>query len=192
MQRTISNSALQLDTHSRDDADQPGLPHGDIIHTRNGVELSLRPIEPADAPALVRAFAHLTVDQVRMRLFYSLSELSIEMARQLCDVNPERVAAFVVTKPGDSEILAEARVVVDRSAALAEFAIIVDAEWTGIGVAHALMTRLIDECRRRGVSEIWGDILADNRPMLDLVQHMGFERNPNASDHSIVRASLAL
>ena len=127
-----------------------------------------------------------------MRLFYSLSELPLDMARKLCEVNPERVAAFVVTKPGESEILAEARVVVDRSVVLAEFAIIVDADWTGVGVAHALMTRLIDECRRRGVGEMWGDVLADNRAMLDLVQRLGFERHPNAGDHSIVRASLAL
>ncbi|MGB4858150.1 MAG: GNAT family N-acetyltransferase [Dokdonella sp.] len=192
MQRTISSPAIQTSTRRLADAANPAAPDGDILRTRNGIELSLRPIQPADAPALVRAFANLTLDQVRMRLFYSLSELPLEMARQLCDVNPERVAAFVVTKPGDSEILAEARVIVDRSAALAEFAIIVDADWTGVGVAHALMTRLIDECRRRGVSEIWGDILADNRSMLDLVQRLGFERNPNASDHSIVRASLAL
>ncbi len=192
MQRTISNSAVQTSTRHIDEAASFVAPDGEILRTRKGIELSLRPIQPADAPALVRAFANLTLEQVRMRLFYSLSELPLEMARQLCDVNPERVAAFVVTKPRDAEILAEARVVVDRSAALAEFAIIVDAEWTGVGVAHSLMTRLIHECRHRGVSEIWGDILADNRPMLDLVQHMGFERGANPGDHSIIRASLAL
>lgn len=192
MQRTISNAAVRNNSRRLDRDADLAAPDGDILRLTNGIELSLRPIHPADAPALVRAFSRLTLDQVRMRLFYSLSELPLEMARRLCDVNPERVAAFVATKPGDSEILAEARVVVDRSAALAEFALIVDAEWTSVGVGHALMARLIDESRQRGVSEIWGDILADNRPMLDLVQHMGFERNANANDHSIVRASLAL
>ena len=165
---------------------------GDILRTRTGIELSMRPIAPHDAPALVRAFAHLTPEQVRMRLFSNLSSLPLEMARQLCDVNPERVAAFVVTKPGDDEILAEARLVVDRSAALAEFAIVVDPQWTGIGVAHALVTRLINEARRRGLSEIWGDILADNRPMLDLVQRLGFERHSRPDDHGVIRASFAL
>ena len=192
VQRTISKAKSQNDAHHLDAAANFAASNSDILRTRNGVELSLRPICPNDAPALVRAFANLTLEQVRMRLFYSLSELPLEMARQLCDVNPDRVAAFVVTKPGDSEILAEARVVVDRSAALAEFAIIVDADWTGVGVAHALMTRLIDECRRRGVGEIWGDVLANNRAMLDLVQRLGFERISNPSDHSLVRASLAL
>ena len=168
------------------------MPGSEILLTRNGIELSMRPIALADAPALVRAFAHLTPEQVRMRLFSNLSALPIEVARQLCDVNPERIAAFVVTKPGDSEILAEARIVADRSAALAEFAIVVDPEWTSIGIAQALMTRLIAESRDRGLIEIWGDVLADNRSMLDLVQRLGFERHPHVGDHSVVRASLAL
>lgn len=127
-----------------------------------------------------------------MRLFANLSALPLEMAQQLCDVNAERVAAFVVTKPGEVDILAEARIVVDRSAALAEFAIVVDPDWTSVGVAHALMTRLINESRHRGLSEIWGDILADNRPMLDLVQRLGFERHSHADDRGVIRASLAL
>ena len=152
----------------------------------------MRPIAPEDAPALVQAFAHLTPEQVRMRLFSNLSSLPLEMAVQLCDVNPARVSAFVVTKPGNSEILAEARLIADRSAALGEFAIVVDPEWTGIGVAHALVTRLINEGRRRGLSEMWGEILADNRPMLDLVQRLGFERHPHADDHGVIRASFAL
>ncbi|MEO7916112.1 MAG: GNAT family N-acetyltransferase [Dokdonella sp.] len=170
----------------------PRRPVVEPLLTRSGVELSMRAIQPDDAPALVRAFARLTTDQVRMRLFYSMTDLPLDVARQLCEVNPSRIAAFVVTLPGDREILAEARLVVDRSAAMAEFAIVVDQRWTGVGIAHALMTRLIDEARQRGVSELWGDVLADNRPMLDLLQRLGFERESHSDDHGIVRASFAL
>lgn len=165
---------------------------GERLLTRTGIELSLRPIREDDAEALVRAFARLTREQVRMRLFYTLTKLPLSVARQLCRADPERVAAYVVTRPGDSEIIGEARIFIDAAAAQAEFAIEVDPDWTGIGVAHGLMTRLIQEARQRGLSEIWGDILADNRPMLDLVCRLGFSRKAHVEDHGVVRASLAL
>lgn len=160
--------------------------------TRTGIELSLRPIREDDAEALVRAFARLTREQVRMRLFYTLTELPLAVARQLTRINPERSAAYVVTRPGDSEIIGEARIYIDAAAAMAEFAIVVDPDWTGIGVAHGLMTRLINESRQRGLTELWGDVLGDNQPMLDLVQRLGFSRAPHADDRGVVRATLSL
>lgn len=167
-------------------------PAGERLLTRTGIELSLRPIHPDDAPALVRAFDRLTREQVRMRLFYTLTALPLKVAQQLCKAYPDRVIAYVVTRPGDGEILAEARIFLDHAAAQAEFAIIVDPDWTGIGVAHALMTRLINDARQRGLAEIWGDVLADNRPMLDLVQRLDFQRVPRSDDRGVIRASLAL
>lgn len=170
----------------------PNPPAGERLLTRNGIALTLRPIRDDDAEALVRAFARLTREQVRMRLFYTLNDLPLPVARQLSRADRDRVAAYVVTQPGDSEILGEARIFIDRAAALAEFAIVVDPDWTGIGVAHALMTRLIHVARERGMTEIWGDILADNRPMLDLVQRLGFDRAPHVDDRGVIRAALAL
>jgi acetyltransferase len=38
------------------------------------------------------------------------------------------------------------------------------------------MQRLVADCKRRGLSEIWGYVLLENRPMLELCRELGFVR----------------
>jgi len=49
-----------------------------------------------------------------------------------------------------------------------EFAITVAAGFGGVGLATALMIELIDEARRRGLAEMEGFVLSQNRSMLGL------------------------
>src|SRR6185437_11558124 len=39
------------------------------------------------------------------------------------------------------------------------------------------MQRLVDDCRRRGLAEIWGYVLLENRPMLELCRELGFTQH---------------
>jgi hypothetical protein len=52
-----------------------------------------------------------------------------------------------------------------------------------------LMRNLIEYCRDTGIGELTGDIMAVNRPMLDLARSLGFELVPGA-DAGIVRARM--
>lgn len=140
-------------------------------------KLLLRPIRPDDAAALRRAFKRLTPEQIRSRFFFRMNELSEEMAQRLCNVNAQMSAAFVVTDaddvaPAEVEIRAEARMHVDAVTQSAEFAVVVDPAFIGQGIGSVLLRCLITECRRRGLLELWGDVLADNHAMLDLVRHL--------------------
>jgi acetyltransferase len=144
--------------------------------TRDGRTLLLRAIQPGDAPALRRAFDRMTPDQIRARFFYRMNELSEELADRLCHVDPDTTAAFVVTDVADkgagAEIRGEARMHVDPVTDTAEFALAVDPEFVTQGIGGTLLRRLLEECRRRGLAELWGDVLVDNHTMLDLVRHL--------------------
>ena len=59
------------------------------------------------------------------------------------------------------------------------------------GLARALMGLLIDYSREAGVGELWGEIMAQNRPMLDLARALGFELQAG-SGPGIVRARMSL
>jgi acetyltransferase len=62
----------------------------------------------------------------------------------------------------------------------------------GRGLASHLMRRLIAWARMRGLSEVVGQILADNQPMLSFIRHLGFTVHRMAEDPEVMEARLAL
>jgi acetyltransferase len=165
------------------------------IATTDGRRLLLRPIHPQDAAALRRAFDRLTAEQIRARFFHRMNELGDELAQRLCHVDRETGAAFVVTDapPAATEIRGEARMHVDPVAQAGEFALAVDPAFIGQGLGSALLQRLIAECRKRGLVELWGDVLADNHAMLQLVRHLGSQHSIEQGDEAgLIRVRLAV
>ena len=175
---------------------KPTLPaEGEVVATRDGRTLLLRPIHADDVEALRRGFSGLTAEEVRLRFLHPMTELPEEFARALCDIDPEFALAFVlVDAPGDTvpEIHAVARAYIDAVTLAAEFALVVQHRYAGQGLGTLLMERLIAACRTRGAVEIWGDVLAENGAMIELCDHLGFSRNSVYHDPGIVRVTLAL
>lgn len=171
----------------------PLRPGREPLRARDGRALLLRAIQPDDVDALRRAFSRLTPEQVRARFFYRMNELSEELAGRLCTIDPESVAAFVVTDADEAEIRGEARIHVDPVTESAEFAIAIDPAFTGQGLGRALMEKLVCECRRRGLRELWGDVLADNHAMLRFVRQLGLAVTLDSGlDAGTVRVRFAL
>jgi acetyltransferase len=75
---------------------------------------------------------------------------------------------------------------------LAEFAVAVQPDMKGRGLASRLVRRLIEWGRARGVAEIVGQVLADNAPMLAFARHLGFEIHRLAGEDDVLEARLTL
>jgi acetyltransferase len=165
------------------------------VRTRQGHELVLREIRADDVEALQRGFARLTREEVRLRFLHPLAELPYPMAVSLCNLDPATAVAFVLADPPQTpspEIHAVARAHIDPATLAAEFALVVQRRYTGQGFGRLLLQRLIEACRARGAIEMWGDVLVDNRAMLELCEHFGFERRTQWHDPGIVRVTLDL
>ena len=150
--------------------------NGEVVRTADGRELILRSIEPGDIAGIQRCFKRLSPQDVRRRFMHAMAELPVAMAQRLCRIDAELEAAFVLmdesVKP--AELRGVGRIFVDIAANSAEFSVLVEREWTRIGLGALLMQRLVDESRRRGLDELWGYVLMENRPMLDLCRELGF------------------
>ena len=149
---------------------------GESVRTRDGRELVLRAIEPGDVAAMQRCFSRLSPEDIRRRFLHAMSELPAPMAQRLCRIDPAIETAHVLmdetVKP--AEMRGVGRIYVDETTDSAEFSVLVEQDWSRIGLGALLMQRLVDDCRRRGLAELWGYVLLENRPMLELCKELGF------------------
>ncbi len=83
------------------------------------------------------------------------------------------LAAFGIP-PGPEVMMGVGRLVMTPERDAAEFAVIVADPWQGKGLGEKLFSRVIEIARDYGVKSLWGEVLAENVPMLGLVKKMGF------------------
>ena len=167
---------------------------GEKVHTHDGRELVLRAIEPGDVAAMQRCFTRLSPEEIRRRFLHAMSELPTPMAQQLCQTDPARETALVLMDESvhPAEMRGVGRIYVDDATDTAEFSVLVEHAWSRIGLGALLMQRLVDDCRRRGLYELWGYVLQENRPMLELCKELGFTRRAIADEPGTMLITLKL
>jgi len=161
----------------------------------DGTTALLRPVRPEDEPAFVAAMERMAPEDIRMRFFGPIPELSHDIAARLTQLDYDREMALVLERrdaAGDPENLGVVRFSADPDNQRAEFAIIVRSDLKGRGIGRLLMRRILDHARNRGIAVIFGDILQENTAMIDLARHLGFVVEPIAESPAIVRATLRL
>lgn len=145
----------------------------------DGRRMLLRPIRPEDEPALQRVFDRMTPEERRNRFLGPMKVLSHAQAARYSQLDYDRDMAFALVD--DGEIHAIARLSADPDNVSAEYAILVLKHLAGQGVGTRLMRHLIDYARKRGIGEIYGEVLAENRAMLAVCRKLGFgiRRHPD-------------
>jgi acetyltransferase len=167
----------------------------DEVRLADGRRLMLRPIHPEDEPMLIAAFHKLSPENVRLRFFAPVKELTHETAAALTQIDYDRQMALVLadpSRPGIAELYAVARFSADPDNDKAEFALTVRDDMTGMGLGTLLLRRLIDYARRRGVREIFGHVLRENLRMLALCRFLGFDESGAPGDPALKLVRLRL
>jgi GNAT superfamily N-acetyltransferase len=168
--------------------------HGEQVRTQDGRELVLRPIEPGDVAGMQRCFTRLSPEDIRRRFLHAMSELPAPMAQRLCRIDPALETAYVLMdesiKP--AEMRGVGRIFVDEATDSAEFSVLVEQDWSRLGLGALLMQRLVDDCRRRGLAELWGYELQENRPKLQLCKELGFTQRAMPDEPGTAQITLKL
>jgi len=142
-----------------------------------GEKILLRPIKPEDGAQHVEFFGSLTPEDVRMRMFVHMRELSPGQLARMTQIDYDREMAFIATRTradGTPETMGVARIVFDPDNIQGEFAVTVRSELKGKGLGKLLMQKLIRHSRDRGAQEIVGETLSQNQALLGLVKPLGF------------------
>jgi acetyltransferase len=160
----------------------------------NGREIVLRAIRPEDEPLIVAHHRTLSEQSIRMRFFSMVKTLSRESLIHLCHLDYSRELALVAEDTNDQgqrEFLGIARYFMNPQTRSAEFAVIVSDAYQGQGLGQHMMERLIVVARERGVRQLVGAVLRDNRRMLTLAKELGF-RESNVVERDAIQIELDL
>lgn len=162
----------------------------------SGEICTLRPMRPEDASAIAAFFHGLSSEDVRLRFFAPLGELSPTLLARLTQLDYEREMALLLSAAGapdnTPEIYGVVRLSADPNNDKAEFAVVVRSDLKGHGIGRLLMRHLIAYARSRALQDLQGDVLRENRLMLELCREIGFEMRPLPEDEGIMRVTLPL
>jgi acetyltransferase len=164
------------------------------VRTRDGRALFLRPIRPEDEPAFHEFVRRQTPEDKRLRFFSHVKELDHRMAARLTQIDYDREMALILLDPMATtpEILGVMRIFADADGARAEYAGAVRSDLKGMGLGRLLLEEIIEYCRQRGIGEVWGEVLAENEPMLRLVRRLGFSVKTDPEDRGVMLVSKPL
>jgi GNAT superfamily N-acetyltransferase len=143
----------------------------DEVPLTGGDTLVVRPIRPEDGPALLAMHARLSTDTIYRRYFGARPHLSPADVTRFTVLSEAWRFALVATRGTD--LVAVARYEGAPGAAAAEIAIVVDDALQHHGVGRAMLERLADVARERGLTSLVADVLPGNAPMLGLLRGLG-------------------
>jgi acetyltransferase len=200
----LADAERVLAVDARVRLERPGVLHGNRLairaypkelereeHLSSIGNLKLRPIRPEDAPPLAELIADLGPEDARFRFFTPVRSFDPSALARFTQIDYDREMAFVAFADVQPDrLLAVVRLAADPDNVRAEFALVVRSDMHRRGLGRLLLAHLIEYARSRGISELFGDVLAENRPMLALCSQLGFITSATESS-DVLRATLA-
>ena len=149
----------------------------EIVH--RGEKLRIRPIRPQDEGVLGEFVKHLSREDVRLRFFGPIRELSHEMAARLTQIDYDREMAFLLLD--GEELLGVGRLAAEPNFEQAEFSLVVASDRQRRGYGELLLRHVVAYARSRGVKQVIGHVLRENQKMLALTERVGFKKQSGTS-----------
>jgi acetyltransferase len=160
----------------------------------DGRQVMIRPMNPSDAEAERAFITALSPRARRYRFQEQISEPSPEMVARLVAVDHVNDEAFVALdgEGPDAAIVGVSRYAVGTDPDACEIAVTVLDAWQGQGLGTALLARLIEAARARGLTRMVSLDFAENQEMTHLAHHFGFDTRPDPDDRTQVVHTLTL
>jgi acyl-CoA synthetase (NDP forming)/GNAT superfamily N-acetyltransferase len=167
---------------------RPPEPSGVDALAADGGIIRLRPVSLEDATGLAGLHARGSADSLRQRFFGApgAATLAAEVTRLLRPPAPDH---DVVVAEHDGMIIGVASYEREPAAQQrAEFAVFVDEAHHGRGIGTLLLEHLAASARRRGVTELVGEVMAGNMAMLRVAADLS--ARSSRIDHGVVDVGL--
>lgn len=153
----------------------------------------VRPLTSADRDELRLRYEALSSASRRLRFVSAPEHLSDALLTQLLDVDGDQrvaVVAVLADEPDTPGVGIARYVRHQRDPSVAEAAVTVLDAFQGRGIGTILLGELVSLARERGIVAFTGDVLWDNRVMLDALRDVGATVVPGEPGLASVRVEL--
>jgi RimJ/RimL family protein N-acetyltransferase len=154
---------------------RPALFMREPVTLRDGRKVTLRPIDRSDAAKLIDLHDHLSPESQYFRFFGPKPKLTQSEADYLAHVDfLDRFAIVAeITEDKEKHLVGVGRFDINEPG-LAESAIVVRDDYQGAGLGTAILERMREVAKGRGLQAFTAEILAENSKMIDLLVSNGF------------------
>ncbi|HXJ25787.1 MAG TPA: GNAT family N-acetyltransferase [Streptosporangiaceae bacterium] len=148
--------------------------HGLPAVLRDGSQVLIRPVGPADVPVLADGFARLSARSRQLRFLGPKKQLTPAELRYLTEIDHHDHEALGAVDPASGLGVGVARYVRSfEDAQAAEIAVTVVDEWQRRGLGTELLAQLAQRARAEGIRRFTALVGADNVAMTALVRTTG-------------------
>ena len=153
-----------------DDVVVDGVP----VALRDGSHVRIRQGRRSDRELLLRGFQRLSPESRYRRFLAAMPRLPEATVRQLTGIDHRHHEAVIALDEEGTEALGVARYVREPERPdAAEVAVTVIDDWQGRGLGTLLLEVISARARQEGVRTFTAWMLAQNREMMDLFEHLG-------------------
>lgn len=160
------------------------------LELADGKRVFMRPVRPEDEALFRTFFARVSDEDLRLRFFQTIRHFSHEFIAQLTQLDYARSIALMAIDPESGEMLGAVRLHADANYDHGEYGILVRSDLKGQGLGWRLMQVMIEYARWLGLNSIEGEVLQENRVMIEMCRALGFSVVTNPDDPSLVNVSL--
>jgi RimJ/RimL family protein N-acetyltransferase len=139
-----------------------------------GERVLIRRARPEDVALYPDFLSDVSTEDLRLRFFARVAELSAEESDKLGHLDYRHEIAFIALDENTGQMLGLVRLKDELDEKTAEFAILIRSRVKGHGLGWLLMQRVIDYAKAKGLRRVYGDVLAENATMLQMSAELGF------------------
>jgi acetyltransferase len=166
--------------------------HTREVTLRDGERVLLRTLRPEDAALYPDFLANVSHEDLRLRFFAPLRQLSPEMVDRLVHYDPAKAMVFIAIDRASGRMLGVVRLHEDEGGASGEFAIIVRTRLKGHGLGWRMMQHMIANAKDKGLKSVRGQVLAENVTMLAMCEQLGFHISDDPVERGVKQVMLPL
>jgi acyl-CoA hydrolase/GNAT superfamily N-acetyltransferase len=145
--------------------------------TETGLEVFLRPVKISDEPLLKDFFYSLSARSLSRRFMSMRKDIPHQLLQEFAIINftREMVILAVLSDQQKEELIGIGQYAIDAVAHSAEVALVIQDEYQHQGLGTELLKYLTYLAKKQGLLGFTAEVLLENRPMLHLFEHMGFD-----------------